>query len=346
MLNGEGVVPGRAIGRVVIGREESIDFNVYHSNSAKSRLTRALNKTVKQLKKEEKNVKYHSYLKFQILILEDKKQFRSAYLDIDNGMGLLEAIQKVEEKINNELSQASNERTNAKKADVKDAFSRLYSNLGIKRYLIEGNMKSNCILVSDQIMPSTLLKNRNRIRGVISVEDSKAWHYITIAESKRIPVIKGKKEEFSKLSVGSLITIDGETGRVYEGALKTNDFKVSSSNIEIPESLVQQGKVFASIIDRNKRLPAWCAGIGLIRTEYLYMQKGDKLSEGELAREYKKIVSLADGKRVIIRTTDFSGDKRISCMDCELDRLGFPKDRLLDIQANAINKTRKINREY
>lgn len=192
----------------------------------------------------------------------------------------------------------------------------------------------NHIIVADQLTPSdTATLNRDNVAGFITEKGSKTSHVAIMARSLGIPAVVGLEGICTELENGSLILIDGYSGKIFlnptpsthltyqaiaeekelieEGleVLRESDSTtldgrhiVLAANIELPEEL---DEVEACGAD----------GIGLYRTEFLYFNRATPPDEEEQYAVYRRVAEKIRPRSVIIRTLDIGGDKPTECLD-------------------------------
>lgn len=243
-------------------------------------------------------------------------------------------------------------------ADVEDICQRLLGNLGALHK--EVDIKENSIIIADRLTPGeTASLDLDKVVGFITEKDGPTSHTAILARSREIPAMSGIVDLLSVTEFADLIIIDGYEGKViinpsdviieeYERKITTlqTEFEQIEDNLYC-SSLECGIKLFANVsgkFDAEKAALLNADGIGLVRTEILYLQNYGKFSEEMQVKLYSQMLSKFQDKDVIFRLLDIGADKTISRKtDEENPALGLRgarlllKDReLLDVQVDAL----------
>ena len=215
--------------------------------------------------------------------------------------------------------------------DLKDVTDRILSfALGIQGHDLS-EINSDVILVAEDITPSeTTQLDTTYIKGFITEQGGMTSHSAIIARLLGIPAVSGAKDILKKVKNGDEVIIDGFTGRIvlhYDEETKKNYLAKRDEYLTHLESLLSYvGKptltsdmketiLLANIgspKDIDSVIEHDAEGIGLFRTELLYMDKTSLPTEEEQYQSYKEVLEKMDGKPVTIRTLDIGGDKYLS----------------------------------
>lgn len=217
----------------------------------------------------------------------------------------------------------------ARAADVGDVTQRLLNNL---MGVAEGGIDSDepVILAADDLAPSeTLQLDKSKILGFATREGSSNGHTAILARTMGIPAVCGLGGGLKAEYAGRLAYIDGETGQV---VLEPDELTLAALQDKYQrqqemKELLQTMKGQEDVTLDGKKVMVYCnigspddvaavkandgQGIGLFRSEFLYLAASDYPSEEEQFEAYKTVVSAMDGKRVIIRTLDIGADKQV-----------------------------------
>ncbi|UCE26624.1 MAG: phosphoenolpyruvate--protein phosphotransferase [Candidatus Coatesbacteria bacterium] len=212
--------------------------------------------------------------------------------------------------------------------DLKDVGSRIIQNLLGTVHVSYDEMKDDSVVVAHELPPSeTASIPRSRVAGFVTEVGSRTSHTAIMARSIEVPAVVGASGVTGRIRSGDVVALDGFTGRVVvnpdaetlaefeerrrahekelerktalaELPAKTIDgYRIElSANIEVPEEL-----------DALTRYGA--DGIGLYRTEFLFMNRDDVPSEDEQFEVYREVAEAALPHSTIIRTIDIGGDK-------------------------------------
>lgn len=184
------------------------------------------------------------------------------------------------------------------------------------------------VLIGQEVLPSDLLGNGN-VAGIVMAKCGRASHVVILARSLGIPAVVGVQEaDIKNIPDGDMLLVDGREGTVCVNPSQMEQEEYASK----VEALAERAKV----LQQYKRRPsetldgvhidicanitsvpeARCAmengadGIGLMRTEFLYMNRPDLPSEQEQYECYAKVLAALEGKPVIVRTLDIGADKK------------------------------------
>lgn len=216
----------------------------------------------------------------------------------------------------------------ARAADVKDISNRV---VGILMGAVQGGIDSDVpvILASDDLAPSeTVQLDKSKILGFVTAGGSGNSHTAILARTMGIPAIIGVGDQLKEAYEGKEVFVDGQTGEVVVDADEvTRDrlTKKQSKERALKELLDQlKGKPNETVDGKN--IMVYCnignpgdmdavlandgGGIGLFRSEFLYLQGNDYPTEEEQFQAYKTVAERMGGKRVIIRTLDIGADKQ------------------------------------
>lgn len=234
-------------------------------------------------------------------------------------------------------------------SDIRDISSRLISCLTGEGGAQESGEK--CIICADDLTPSeTVTLDKKTVLAFLCAHGSSSSHSAILARSMGIPAIIGLGDEFlESVTDGALMLVNGYTGEVviepndeqikrYE-ALLADDInkKELLKNLKGKDTITLDGtriSLYANIggtHDIAEALFCDAEGIGLFRSEFLYLNRDDFPSEDEQFASYKRVLESMGEKRVIIRTLDIGADKQASYFDIpreENPALGFRAIRI------------------
>jgi len=216
-------------------------------------------------------------------------------------------------------------------ADIKDVGNRLLKHLlGAPEIKLPSDTQPY-ILVAKELSPSQLVHlNPNHVLGIVTLIGGKTSHSAIMARAIGIPLVaglEGKREE--PFQTGELLVIDGEEGnlfvdpdqetqRVYEEKrLKLQRKKEQLQLLAEVDAVTRDGEqlTLAANISSFKELETsmkhGAKGVGLFRTEFLYMDRSEFPTEEEQFEIYRRITERASGHPVVIRTLDIGGDKQL-----------------------------------
>ncbi|MCR5731920.1 MAG: phosphoenolpyruvate--protein phosphotransferase [Sphaerochaetaceae bacterium] len=221
----------------------------------------------------------------------------------------------------------------ARAADVKDVSTRI---IGILTGAVQGGIDSKVpvILIADDLAPSeTVQLDKSKILGFVTEGGSGSSHTAILARTMGIPAIIGVGDQVKKEFAGREVIIDGTLGVVIVEAdattkaqmiAKKEEQRKNREMLELLKGRANETKDGHSIRiycnigspdDVSSVIGNDAGGIGLFRSEFLYLNCDDYPTEDYQFEAYKKVLSDMDGKEVIIRTLDIGADKQIGYFD-------------------------------
>lgn len=211
--------------------------------------------------------------------------------------------------------------------DFDDVVSRLLKIL-LKKFsdnVLERDLDGR-ILLAQTLTPSDVFSLKGKgIRGILLEEKCLISHTIILAKNLGVPVIVGV-ENLSSLAKDNMpIEINGETGEIWLDAEKSHlkaDASLRKEILSNPLNIEFYLSYNESITEDFLNKPS-IAGIGLLRSEILFLSKNDILDEEEQFTHYKEAITKAKGKTVILRTLDIGGDKILSTAPEKASPLGL-----------------------
>ena len=244
------------------------------------------------------------------------------------------AITKVMKRKAEELSLVDNAYLKERSKDIEDVTNKLIRKaLGIKEVDLS-TLTEDTILVSEEIPPSVLLSNNiEHVKGIVSEIGGKTSHVAILASTLGIPSVFGIKEISKTLTDGELIYVNGNEGFIENNLTDTNInaikekikkeelLKASLQEMKDKESLTKDNKSLeitanaGDLSELDKLLEVNSDGIGLFRTEFLFLNRSTAPEEDYLFNVYKTFAEKLNGKPLIIRTLDIGGDKKCPYID-------------------------------
>lgn len=221
----------------------------------------------------------------------------------------------------------------ARAADIKDVAKRILNNLlGV----VDGGIRSDVpvILAADDLAPSeTLQLDKSKILGFVTMGGSGNSHTAILARTMGIPAICGAGEALAESYNGRVGYIDGETGQLIidPDAMTQAALKEKYEKQQETKKLLETMKGQEDITLDGKKMLLYCnigspedvaavlandgQGIGLFRSEFLYLSASDYPTEDEQFEAYRSVADAMNGKRVVIRTLDIGADKQVDYFD-------------------------------
>ena len=217
----------------------------------------------------------------------------------------------------------------ARSADVKDISERLVRNLSGEGDNDLSSMEPS-IIVADDLSPSeTVQMDKEKILAFVTVHGSTNSHTAILARMMNIPALIGVPMDLNSLKTGMMAVVDGFSGQVIfepeEDVRKETEKRMQEEaekqklleELKGKENVTPDGRkinIYAnigSVGDLGYVMENDAGGIGLFRSEFLYLGRNDFPTEEEQFQAYKQAVQTMAGKKVIIRTLDIGADKQV-----------------------------------
>ncbi len=217
----------------------------------------------------------------------------------------------------------------ARSADVKDISERLVRNLSGEGDNDLSSMEPS-IIVADDLSPSeTVQMDKEKILAFVTVHGSTNSHTAILARMMNIPALIGVPMDLNSLKTGMMAVVDGFSGQVIfepeEDVQKETEKRMQEEaekqklleELKGKENITPDGRkinIYAnigSVGDLGYVMENDAGGIGLFRSEFLYLGRNDFPTEEEQFQAYKQSVQTMAGKKVIIRTLDIGADKQV-----------------------------------
>ena len=338
-FQGKSVYKGIAMGPVVVLRKNDYQVKRTRSEDAEAEAARvdvALKASQEQLQKlydkAVKEVGEASAAIFEVhqMMLEDEDY--------------LEAIQSMirTEQVNAEYAVAvtgdnfaemfasmDDDYMKARSADIKDISERLVRNLSGQGDVDLSSIEPS-VIVADDLSPSeTVQMDKDKILAFVTVHGSTNSHTAILARMMNIPALIGVKMDLEELQTGMTAVVDGFGGKVTfepdeelkaqtEARMQEEEEKLKLlQELKGKENITLDGRkinIYAnigSVGDIGYVMENDAGGIGLFRSEFLYLGRNDFPTEEEQFQAYKQAVQMMAGKKVIIRTLDIGADKQV-----------------------------------
>jgi len=255
----------------------------------------------------------------------------------------------------------------ARAADVGEVGTRLIRHLLQQQHNPFADVPEGSVILAEEITPAdTALMNPEHVVGFATVLGGAEGHAAIMARALGLPAIAGVAELLQTINPGDTVIVDGDSGTILirpsaatlqhyrqELAKKQREDKKLHALRDMP-SITADGTPI--ILQANLELPrdvkaalnSGASGIGLLRTEFLFMNRPDLPDEDEQFESLRKLVQKLDKKPLTIRTLDVGGEKLATALGGRMDesanpalglraiRLGLKEPRLLDTQLAAI----------
>lgn len=270
----------------------------------------------------------------QLLMLDDLDYLDGVNLAIEGGAAAAIAALDTGEEFAQVFAAMDDEYMNARSADIRDMSHRIYDilcgNSGFQ--LPEGSF----LLVAEDLAPSeTIQLPRDRILAFVTRQGSSSSHTAILARTLGIPSLVQSDITFETAENCKILAVDGSTGTWYAdpdsqtlAMLEKKQAEAAAAKGALEayrgkESVTKSGKKILLVAnigspeDAVDAIKADAEGVGLMRSEFLYLGRDNLPSEDELFEAYKKVAEVMGHRPVVIRTLDIGADKQVSYMDLE-----------------------------
>lgn len=340
MKKGIAASKGYAIGKVFLQVNEEIvitDEKISDIEGEKAKLQKALDDSRAQLEKikekalTEMGAEKAQVFEAHITLLDDPEFTGAMQMEIEsNSTNSMKAVQSVTDMFVSIFDAMEDAYMRERAADIKDVSKRIISNLAGKGGDAFAITEENTIVVAHDLTPSdTAQLDRSKVVGFITDIGGRTSHAAIMARTLEIPAVLGLGDITTSVKTGDKVIVDGITGDVIinpseeviaeytekkakfqaeqEELKKLIDVKTTTKSgrrIEVCGNIGKPEDVLGVIANGGD-------GVGLFRTEFLYMDRESAPTEEEQFESYKFVLEKMEGKQVVIRTLDIGGDKTL-----------------------------------
>jgi phosphoenolpyruvate-protein phosphotransferase (PTS system enzyme I) len=372
------VSPGTAIGAaLIVGNPcpvvDEFDINPADIDIEIRRFRHALKLTREQIRELQRRLdsalheKHSKIFDAHLLITEDRQVIDEVEGAVKNELKNIDFIfKRTIDKYIDVISAMPDKYIRERASDIRDVASKIIINLhGVTDKKFD-NLPGQRIIIAHELVPSdTATLDRENVLAFATEVGSRTSHTAIMARSMAIPAVVGVESAMLSVKNGDIVIVDGYKGNVIiNPTLETLDFyaRRESRESEIQEEILKESCLRPETLDRfriqiaaNIELPEdiglakryGAAGVGLFRTEYLYLNRDTAPPVEEQFEIYKGLVSELDGYSLVVRTFDLGGDKLSRIIDsthvdpnpflgCRAIRLHLDYPELLKNQVRAI----------
>ena len=376
VLEGIAASPGVAHGRAVVYLQKQLDVPSYDLNEAqvdselerfeqailetRIEISQVRDKIAKTLSEGEARI-FDAHL----LVLEDNALLDEVIAELRSTKKNIEfCYNNVSQRYISFFRSMEDEYLRERVSDIGDVSRRLLHNLIGMQKVNLGQLAAESIIISEDISPSDAADlDRNKLLGFVTDGGGKTSHSVIMARSLRIPAVVGTHNATKKILSGDHILVDGHEGiivinptedRLYQYGKLAKERKKRDDTFNSFISEQARTKDGATIhlmaniegiaeMEQAKHMRA--EGVGLFRTEGIFLRHHGYPPESVQYEEYRAVVEAADGQPVIIRTLDVGGDKTIgdenvnednSFMGCRAIRFCLENEDIFKTQLRAI----------
>lgn len=339
MLVGKGISEGIGLGKAVILKENGLKIEkqkIEDISAEKQQIYDAVKEVESEIEKLIQNIDgtEKEIMQAYLMILQDpsliqetikiieQDKCNSAYA-VENGLNQI--IKTFEEMDDPYMA--------ARSRDIEDMKKRILAKLLKIEEIDLSKLPENTILIAKELSTSDTAKmNLKNISGIITEIGGVNSHMAIIARTNEIPAIVGIKHIFENIKENDFIALNGATGEIFLNPTqeKIKELTKNQENIKQEKQELEKYKNKKAITKDGHQVELLAniggpqdiqividntaEGVGLLRSEFLYMDAKDFPSEEEQFEAYKKIAESLENKRLVIRTLDIGGDKDLKYM--------------------------------
>jgi phosphoenolpyruvate-protein phosphotransferase (PTS system enzyme I) len=266
------------------------------------------------------------------MILQDPELIDSIHDEIKNQSAMASAaVDTVAKTFIDMFEGMDNEYMRERALDIKDVSLRIIRKILKIDAVNLSDLKEDAILIANDITPSQMASiDLKKTIGIITETGGKTSHTAIMARTMELPAVVGLKDALKSIKSGDLLIIDGETGEVFVSPDKATlslyeerRNRIARLKLEMQsyrdldavtpdKRRIHLEANIASPLDLDSVLRNGAEGIGLFRTEFIYMDRDKAPTEEEQFTIYKKVLEGMGQKPVVIRTLDVGGDKHLA----------------------------------
>jgi len=244
------------------------------------------------------------------------------------------AIEEVVHSLAGQLEALEDEYFQARAADVRDVGGRvLRLLLGVEEADLSSLSEPSIIVARDLTPSDTVRLDKSVVLGFATAEGGPTSHTAILAKALALPAVVGAGGELLEIESGEQLVLDGSRGEIVsdpdeetttEYEIRKHEFddesRAALESADRPAITTDghQLEIVANVgnlDDARSALASGAEGIGLLRTEFLYLDRDTAPNENEQFEAYKAILDLMEGRPVVVRTLDVGGDKELPYLD-------------------------------
>lgn len=342
-IQGVGAAPGINLGTAVWWRKEQPTVTVKtvaDTQAETAKLKQAIDQTKEQINTlrqtaaermgEEEAQVFDAHLAF----LDDPGFTGEMENRINTQKKNAEAIcQEVTEEMSALMASLDDEYMQARADDIRDVGSRLLLNLLGKKPFDPSQLKAGDVVVAEELTPSDTAQFPEGIAGMVTAKGSKTAHAAIMARTLGIPAVLGLGALINHIQDDDKLIVNGDKGTIIlnPGEAEEQEARqLIAAQKEAREAALKEAAADAYTAD-GKRIQTFAnigslndielavknhaEGVGLFRTEFLYLESDHWPTEEEQYQAYAKVLSAFNGRPVVIRTLDIGGDKDLPYAD-------------------------------
>lgn len=351
MLKGTAASEGIGIGKVMVIKEHTLEYTPKQIDDVQAEIQRfkkAVDTFCENTRAKAESVRASAGEKESEILLGHIQMIKDPFMEgeieklIQNGTCAESALENMCDTFIAVFSAADDELTKQRATDLRDVKTGVLSVLlGVEEVKISDAPKGT-VLVAGELTPSmTAGINKENIVGIVTEIGGKTSHSAILARALEIPAVLSVEQALTKLEDGMEIIVDGSEGEVIADPDKTQIEEYSKKREKFIEERRELEKYrgqktksadgieyqlccnIGKPDDALKAVECDGEGVGLFRTEFLFMDRTSVPTEQEQFEAYKKAALILKGRPMIIRTLDIGGDKELPYLGLEKEENPF-----------------------
>ena len=362
MLVGKGISEGIGLGKAVILKENELKIEkqkIEDISAEKQQIYDAVKEVESEIEKLIKNIDgtEKEIMQAYLMILQDPSLIQETIKIIEQEKcNSADAVEKGLNQIIKTFEEMDDPYMAARSRDIEDMKKRILAKLLKIEEIDLSKLPENTILVAKELSTSDTAKmNLKNISGIITEIGGVNSHMAIIARTNEIPAIVGIKHIFENIKENDFIALNGATGEIFLNPTqeKIEELTKNQENIKQEKQELEKYKNEKAITKDGHQVELLAniggpqdiqividntaEGVGLLRSEFLYMDAKDFPSEEEQFEAYKKIAESLENKRLVIRTLDIGGDKDLKYMKLPKEENPFLGYRAIRIYLDNVD---------
>jgi len=288
-------------------------------------------KRIRQKMADKQGDEYAAIFDAQLLVLQDPEFISLVEEKINKEkINAESALHDISEKYINELRQLHNEYMRERAIDIKDVTTRILAHLLHQPLPHLELITEETIIIANDLTPSDVAQmNSQHVKGIVTSIGGRTSHVSIMARSMELPAVVGTETAARTIENGDDIIVDGNNGIIWINPTsriqkiykqRQQDFqaeKLAWSLLKNKPTITRDQHQVALVANISSSdeienvLANGAEGIGLYRTEYLFMEKSTFPTEEEQFEVYKTVLKRMNDKPVVVRTLDIGGDKQL-----------------------------------
>ncbi|TGJ75801.1 phosphoenolpyruvate--protein phosphotransferase [Caproiciproducens galactitolivorans] len=311
-------------------------------NSAKKELEALYSRLQQDDPGKAKIIKAHMDILFDVAMEEEIQDA------ISDGKSVEAAVDKIFRKYIRIIGKSADERIRERASDLEDVRCRLLRNcMGVKEKNL-AVLTDPVVVVAKDLFPSdTASMNRNKVLAIVTEVGGPTSHTAIIARSYEIPALLGVPDILFQLQNGQEVIVDAVDGALITDPTDEEKEAYRGKKVQFQEQTAETKKYLASdgVTKDGVKIEVelnigsanaqevhdiqYTDGVGLFRSEFLYMGRDTLPSEEEQYKIYRKVLMQAGNNPVTLRTLDIGGDKKLDCLELPKEDNPFLGNRAL-----------------